>query len=168
MSAQPKGYAAFILFPHLKTVPRIPTYSGGLGVLAGDTLRSCADLKIPLVAVSLLYRRGYFEQHLDEWGNQHERPVQWDPARLARLLPATVRVSIEGRPVVVRAWQHDITGLTGYVVPLLLLDTNVEENAAGDRKLTSSLYGGDDRYRLAQEIVLGVGGVRMLRALGCV
>ncbi|SPP66340.1 alpha-glucan family phosphorylase [Nitrospira lenta] len=144
----------------------MPTYSGGLGVLAGDTLRSCADLKIPIVAVSLLYRRGYFEQHLDEWGNQHEQPVQWDPSKLARLLPATVRVSIEGRPVVVQAWQYDITGLTGYVIPLLLLDTNVEENAAGDRDLTSDLYGGDERYRLAQEVVLGIGGVRMLRALG--
>ena len=144
----------------------MPTYSGGLGVLAGDTLRSCADLKLPLVAVSLLYRRGYFEQHLDEWGNQREQPVRWDPARLTRLIPTTVNVSIEGRPVVVRAWQYDITSLTGYVVPLLLLDTHVEENAAGDRELTSDLYGGDERYRLAQEIVLGIGGVRMLRALG--
>jgi len=145
---------------------RVPTYSGGLGVLAGDTLRSCADLKIPIVGVSLLYRRGYFEQHLDEWGNQREQPAQWDPSKFARLLPTTVRVSIEGRPVAVRAWQHDITGLTGYVVPLVLLDANVEENMAGDRELTSELYGGDERYRLAQEIVLGIGGVRMLRALG--
>jgi|JI10StandDraft_1071094.scaffolds.fasta_scaffold53949_2 starch phosphorylase len=144
----------------------MPTYSGGLGVLAGDTLRSCADLKIPLVAVSLLYGRGYFEQQLDEWGMQYERPVQWDPSQFARLLSLTVRVSIEGRPVVVRAWQYDLTGLTGYVVPLLLLDTNVEENATGDRELTGYLYGGDERYRLAQEVVLGLGGVRMLRALG--
>ncbi len=146
--------------------PGMPTYSGGLGVLAADTLRSCADLKIPIVAVSLLYRRGYFEQHLDEWGHQRELPVQWDPSQFARLLPRTVRLSIEGRPVVVRAWQYDITGFTGYVVPLVLLDTNVEENAAGDRELTSELYGGDERYRLAQEMVLGIGGVRMLRALG--
>ena len=144
----------------------MPTYSGGLGVLAGDTLRSCADLKIPLVAVSLLYGRGYFEQHLDEWGMQYEQPVQWDPLQFARLLPLTVRVSIEGRPVVVRAWQYDITGFTGYVIPLVLLDTNVEENAAGDRELTGYLYGGDERYRLVQEVVLGLGGVRMLRALG--
>ena len=144
----------------------IPTYSGGLGVLAGDTLRSCADLKIPIVAVSLLYRRGYFEQHLDEWGNQREQPVQWDPSQFARLLPLTVRVSIEGRSVVVRAWQYDITGFTGYVIPLVLLDANSEENAAGDRELTGYLYGGDERYRLAQEIILGIGGVSMLRALG--
>ena len=144
----------------------MPTYSGGLGVLAGDTLRSCADLKIPLVAVTLLYGRGYFEQHLDEWGNQREQPARWDPSKFARLLPPTVHVSIEGRPVVVRAWQYDITGLSGYVVPLLLLDANVEENIAGDRELTGDLYGGDERYRLAQEILLGIGGVRMLRALG--
>ncbi|TKS61196.1 MAG: alpha-glucan phosphorylase [Nitrospira sp.] len=146
--------------------PRMPTYSGGLGVLAGDTLRSCADLKIPVVGVSLLYWKGYFEQTLDQWGNQHERPVQWDPSQFARLLPPTIHVSIEGRPVVVRAWQYDITGLTGYVIPLVLLDTNVEENVASDRELTGYLYGGDERYRLAQEIVLGIGGVRMLQALG--
>ena len=145
---------------------RMPTYSGGLGVLAGDTLRSCADLKIPIVGISLLYTRGYFEQHLDQWGNQDERPAQWDPRKFLRLLPPTVRVSIEGRPVVVRAWQYDITGLSGYVVPLLFLDANVEENAAADQDLTGDLYGGDERYRLAQESILGIGGVRMLRALG--
>ena len=146
--------------------PRMPTYSGGLGILAGDTLKSCADLKIPLVAVSLLYSKGYFDQKLDEWGNQQEFPVAWEPSRFVRLLPITVRVPIENRSVVVRAWQYDITGHTGYSVPLILLDTNVDENAPPDRELTAFLYGGDERYRLAQEIILGMGGVRMLRALG--
>lgn len=146
--------------------PRIPTYSGGLGVLAGDTLRSCADLKIPMVAVSLLYAKGYFDQRLDEWGNQHESPVAWEPSRSVRPLPVTVSVLIENRSVIVRAWQYDIMGHTGYLVPLILLDTNVEENTPSDRKLTASLYGGDERYRLAQEIILGMGGLRMLRALG--
>ncbi|HWQ70591.1 MAG TPA: alpha-glucan family phosphorylase, partial [Patescibacteria group bacterium] len=141
-------------------------YSGGLGVLAGDTLRSCADLTIPIVAVSLLYAKGYFDQKLDEWGNQQELPVAWEPSRYLRLLPVTVRVPIENRSVVVRAWQYDITGYTGYSVPLILLDTNVDENAQPDRDLTASLYGGDERYRLAQEVILGMGGVRMLRALG--
>ena len=145
---------------------RMPTYSGGLGVLAGDTLRSHADLKVPIVAVSLLSAKGYFDQQLDEWGNQHERPVEWNPSDFARLLPMTVRVTIEGRSAMVRARQYDITGATGYVVPVLLLDTNVEGNAPHDRELTSYLYGGDDRYRLAQEIILGIGGLRMLRALG--
>src|SRR3990170_6648367 len=113
--------------------PGMPTYSGGLGVLAGDTLKSCADLRIPLVAVSLLYSKGYFDQKLDEWGNQQEFPVAWEPSRFVRLLPITVRVPIENRSVVVRAWQYDITGYTGYSVPLILLDTNVDENAPPDR-----------------------------------
>ena len=146
--------------------PRMPTYSGGLGVLAGDTLRSAADLKVPLVAVSLLYRKGYFDQVLDEKGNQQERAVGWDPAEFARLLPITIEVTIEGRPVVVKAWQYDVTGSTGFTVPLYLLDTGAEENEPIDRELSDWLYGGDQRYRLAQEIVLGIGGVRMLRALG--
>ena len=146
--------------------PRMPTYSGGLGVLAGDSLRSCADLKIPVVAVSLLYRKGYFDQQLDEGGRQQEKPVVWDPARLLRVLSPTVEVSIEGRSVAIQAWQYTITGITGTIVPLLLLDTDLESNTPTDRELTSSLYGGDERYRLAQEIILGIGGVRMLRALG--
>ncbi|NOT55454.1 MAG: alpha-glucan family phosphorylase [Deltaproteobacteria bacterium] len=145
---------------------RIPTYSGGLGVLAGDTLKSCADLTIPVVAVSVLYANGYFAQKLDAWGNQQEFPVAWEPARFLRLLPMTVRVSMENRPVVIRAWQYDLIGVTGYTVPVILLDTNVEENTPSDRVLTASLYGGDERCRLAQEMILGIGGVRMLRALG--
>jgi starch phosphorylase len=145
---------------------RIPTYSGGLGVLAGDTLKSCADLKIPAVAVSLFYAKGYFDQRLDEWGNQQEVPAAWDASGLLKRLPANVRVLIEGRPVFINAWRFDVVGATGWVVPLILLDTNLEQNAAADREFTSSLYGGDPKYRLAQEIILGIGGIRMLRALG--
>lgn len=146
--------------------PSMPTYSGGLGVLAGDTLRSCADLKVPVVAVSLLYAHGYFGQRLDGWGNQREDPVVWEPSRFARRLPLTVTVNIEGRSVAVGAWQYGFVGVTGYYVPLILLDTYLEQNSPADRELTGWLYGGDERYRLAQEIVLGVGGPRMLRALG--
>jgi starch phosphorylase len=142
------------------------TYSGGLGILAGDTLKSAADLRLPVVAVSLLNAKGYFDQKLDTWGNQQEGPAVWEPNRFARALPARVEVAIEGRPVKVRAWRYDIAGFTGFTVPLLLLDTNLEENSPSDRELTSWLYGGDERYRLAQEIILGIGGVRMLRALG--
>ncbi|MBS0167468.1 MAG: alpha-glucan family phosphorylase [Nitrospira sp.] len=146
--------------------PRMPTYSGGLGVLAGDTLRSCADLKIPVVAVSLLYRNGYFDQRLDADGTQQEKPVEWNPTELLRPLSTTVEVPIEGRSVAVQAWQYDVVGITGHTVPLLLLDTDREGNAPPDRALTSWLYGGDEQYRLAQEIILGVGGLRMLQALG--
>jgi starch phosphorylase len=158
--------------------PGMPTYSGGLGVLAGDTLKSAADLGLPVVAVSLLNAKGYFEQSLDPSGNQRERPSVWHPAKFARQLPAQVgadaerpvspevEVTIEGRSVKVRGWQYDVVGATGFTVPLVLLDTDVPGNDPRDRELTSYLYGGDDRYRLAQEVVLGVGGVRVLRALG--
>lgn len=144
----------------------MPLYSGGLGVLAGDALRSCADLKIPVVAVSLLYWNGYFDQRLDQWGNQRELPVQWEPGAVAQPLPGSVQVTIDGRPVTVRAWQYDIRGCTGHAVPLVLLDTRVDENHPDDRGFTAQLYGGDERYRLAQEIILGVGGIRTLRHLG--
>lgn len=146
--------------------PGMATYSGGLGALAGDTLRSAADLRIPMVGITLLSAKGYFDQQLDEWGNQQESAVLWNPASFARRLPATVTISLEGRTVHIGAWQYDILGATGYRIPLLLLDTNDERNSIGDRDLTSYLYGGDQRYRLAQEAVLGIGGVRMLRALG--
>lgn len=144
----------------------MPIYSGGLGILAGDTLKSCADLKIPTVGVTLLYAHGYFDQKLDESGNQQELPTNWDPSRFAQPLPVKIQIPIEGRSVTVRAWQYDIVGSSGFTVPLILLDTNVEENSPSDRELTGWLYGGDDRYRIVQEIVLGMGGMRMLYALG--
>lgn len=146
--------------------PEIPTYSGGLGVLAGDTLRSFADLGVPVVAVTLLYRKGYFRQQLDAAGNQSEQPVYWDPARLLEEMPGRVQVMVEGRPVEVRAWKYTVRGITGETVPVYLLDTDLPENSPQDRALTDHLYGGDDRYRLAQEIVLGFGGLEMLRKLG--
>lgn len=144
----------------------LPIYSGGLGILAGDTLKSCADLKIPIVGVTLLYAHGYFDQKLDESGNQQELPTVWDPSRFVQPLPAQIQIPIEGRSVSVRAWQYDIVGSSGFTVPLILLDANVEDNDPSDRELTSWLYGGDERYRMAQEMVLGIGGMRMLRALG--
>ncbi len=145
---------------------RIPTYSGGLGVLAGDTLRSAADLEIPLVAVSLAHRKGYFHQKLDAQGQQTETPEEWNPEDVLEAAPARVTVEIEGRTVHVRAWLYQVQGITGHTIPVLLLDTNLDENDAWDRTLTDVLYGGDPRYRLAQEMVLGMGGVAMLRALG--
>jgi len=144
----------------------IPTYSGGLGVLAGDTIRTSADLKLPMVAVTLLTRKGYFRQDLDEDGQQHEYPVDWNPSHHMLLLPAKVTVQIEGRDVIVQAWHYSEQSLTGGSVPIFFLDTDTEENTPGDREITSCLYGGDIAYRLKQEIVLGIGGVRMLHELG--
>src|SRR5688572_9246797 len=144
----------------------IPTYSGGLGVLAGDTLRSAADLKLPIVGVTLLHRKGYFRQHIDKDGNQTEAPVQWRPEEILGELHERVTVNIENRPVQVRAWRYVIKGVTGHEVPVLLLDTSLPENSEWDRTLTDSLYGGDNHYRLCQEIVLGIGGALLLRSLG--
>jgi glycogen phosphorylase len=143
--------------------PDIPTYSGGLGILAGDTLRSAADLGTPLVAVTLAYRKGYFRQIIDSAGNQFEQPQDWEPENQLSEVGPRVAIEIEGRQVLVRAWKYTITGITGEVVPVLLLDTDLPENAEYDRGLTDSLYGGDQRYRLAQEIVLGLGGFHLLQ-----
>jgi glycogen phosphorylase len=144
----------------------IPTYAGGLGVLAGDTIRSATDLGLPIVAVSLVSRAGYFRQELDPQGRQLERPASWDPQRWAQALGAKIAVTIEGRSVWIGAWLYVLEGQSGVRQPVLLLDTDLSENADVDRAITHYLYGGDDAYRLKQEIVLGVGGVRLLRALG--
>jgi starch phosphorylase len=144
----------------------IPTYSGGLGVLAGDTIRSASDGEVPMVAVTLVHHQGYFRQRLDAQGGQTEEPQPWSAEKTLTELPARVQVSIEGRDVVLRAWRFDAIGVTGAVVPVYLLDSDLTENTEQDRQLTDNLYGGDKRYRLCQEIILGIGGVRMLRALG--
>jgi starch phosphorylase len=144
----------------------IPTYSGGLGVLAGDTLRSAADLGVPMVAVTLLHRKGYFEQHLDASGQQTETPVHWNPEAVLEPVDARASVTLEGREVHVRAWRYDVRGIHGHVVPVYLLDTMLPENTEADRALTDYLYGGDEHYRLCQEIVLGMGGAGLVQALG--
>jgi starch phosphorylase len=146
--------------------PEMHTYGGGLGVLAGDTARSCADLEMPVVFVTLLSRAGYLRQEIDADGRQIDGPDPWQPEQWAEPLGAKVAVRIEGREVWVRPWLYPLTGGTGSVVPVLLLDTDLDENAAPDRRLTDRLYGGDDAYRLKQEIVLGIGGFLLLRALG--
>ena len=146
--------------------PAMPTYSGGLGVLAGDTLRSAADLSVPLTAFTLLHRKGYFQQHLDGTGVQSEEVQPWNPSDFCTEEPARVTVAIEGRTVTLRAWRYDMAGRFGHIVPIYLLDTDLDENSGWDRGLTDHLYGGDTNYRLQQEIVLGMGGVRMAKALG--
>jgi glycogen phosphorylase len=148
--------------------PDVPTYSGGLGVLAGDTMRSAADLAVPLVGVTLASRAGYFRQRIDG-GRQREEPQTWDPGRVATRVPVKVAVPIAGREVWVAAWEYRVPpspSSVGSPVPVLLLDTDLPENDREARRITQHLYGGDTAYRLRQELVLGIGGVRMLRALG--
>lgn len=144
----------------------MPTYSGGLGILAADTIRSAADLKIPVVAVTLLHRRGYFHQHLDASGWQTEEPVDWPIDDFVKKTDAGASLTLEGHPVQVRAWEYVVKGVGGFEVPVYFLDTDLPENTESHRTLTHFLYGGEARYRVCQEAVLGIGGVRMLRALG--
>ncbi len=144
----------------------MPTYAGGLGVLAGDTVRSATDLELPMVAVSLVSRAGYFRQEIDAQGRQLEHAATWDPKRWAQTLGAKIAVPIEGRTVWIGAWLYVLEGSMGGRQPVLLLDTDLNENSGDDREITHYLYGGDNAYRLKQEIVLGIGGVRLLQALG--
>lgn len=146
----------------------LPNYSGGLGVLAGDHLKSASDLGIPLVAIGLFYHEGYFSQQIDENGWQQEIYAHVEnsklPIQIARLPsgePVVVRVDTRHGPLFVQAWQVDVGR-----VKLYLLDCNIDQNSADDRKLTARLYGGDQRVRIRQEIVLGIGGARVLTALG--
>jgi starch phosphorylase len=145
--------------------PDMPTYSGGLGVLAGDTMRSAADLGLGLCAVTLLHRKGYFEQHLSAQGVQSAEDQPWPIEKFLKLEKALVEVTIEDRPVMVRAWRYDLEGVSGHTIPIYLLDTDLPQNDSSDRELTDHLYGGDTDYRLRQEAILGIGGVRMLEAL---
>lgn len=144
----------------------IPTYSGGLGILAGDTLKSCADLNVPIIGVTLLSEHGYFYQKIDREGNQIELPINFNINDFLTLLPSKTSVTIEDRTVHIRIWNYLVKGVSGYIVPVFFLDANLEENSEYDREITKHLYGGDNKYRLAQEIVLGIGGVRAIQALG--
>jgi starch phosphorylase len=145
----------------------IPTYAGGLGVLAGDVVRSSADLKLPLIAVTLVSKKGYFKQKLSDDGKQIELPLEWKPSEFASLQPEEVDVEIESRRVKVKAWLYECCSRSsiGEPIPVCFLDTDVEGNSMEDRAITHFLYGGDERYRLKQEIVLGIGGVRLLRKM---
>ncbi len=144
----------------------LPTYSGGLGVLAGDSIRSAADLKLPFLAVTLISKKGYFKQELTPEGRQIEHYISWNPEEFMEFLPQEIEVEIEKRKVKINAWLYVVKGSTGGKVIVFFLDTDVEGNSEEDRRITDYLYGGDEKYRLKQEMVLGIGGVRLLEALG--
>ena len=144
----------------------MPSYSGGLGVLAGDTIRAAADLRLPMVAVSLLYRKGFFTQRLSEDGSQTEEPVDWRVEDFLTEETERASVPLEDRRVELRCWHYPVKGVRGFEVPVYFLDADLPSNTEADRALTGQLYGGDSYYRLRQEVLLGIGGVRILRALG--
>ena len=162
--ARPVGFLCAEYGVHVS----LPVYSGGLGALAGDLLKEASDQAVPMVAVGLMYRKGYFRQRIDASGWQHEYWIDTDPDRLPAALvtgrdaaPVTVTVPIGDSDVVARIWRVDVGR-----IPLFLLDTDCAENAPMDRWITGRLYDGDPQTRLAQYSLLGVGGVRALRALG--
>lgn len=144
----------------------IPTYCGGLGVLAGDTVRSFADLGVPVAVVTMLYRQGYFRQELEQDGNQREYAIDWDPNAELQKTEARTTIEIAGRTVHVTAYRYDVKGVHGHIVPVYFLDTDLEENEEHDRHISGRLYQGDRRYRLEQEMVLGVAGEKLLVELG--
>src|SRR5260370_35985282 len=147
--------------------PALPTYSGGLGMLAGDTLRSAADTSAPMVAISLVTRRGSFRQRRSDVGQQTETDVPWSPETTLPSANQILALTMQGRQILVRAWRFDVTGITGHIIPVFLLDTDVEGNDPWDRRLTDHLYGGDTYYRLSLQTVLGLAGVALLDALAC-
>ena len=145
---------------------KMPTYAGGLGMLAADIMRSCSDLSVSAACISMRWQHGYMQQHINPDGSQEYSDYEWDPNVFCKKRKETVTVQIEGRDVVVGCYQYDLKGMSGHVVPVFFLDTDLPENEPWDREITNHLYGGDGYMRLKQETVLGIGGVKMLRALG--
>jgi starch phosphorylase len=156
-------HAVAYFSPEFGIAEALPQYSGGLGVLAGDHLKASSDLGVPLVGVGLFYRHGYFRQELSVDGWQQERYPDLDPYAMAitRCEDVRIRVDLAGQPLIAQVWRADVGR-----VPLYLLDADVDENPDEIRQVTDRLYGGDVEHRLRQEILLGVGGVRALQALG--
>lgn len=142
----------------------IPTYAGGLGVLAGDLMSSCADMKIPVVGVSLVYNDNIYRQIISTNGQQNYEALVWHKNDQLTKLPNRIELTIKGEKIIVGVWRYDNVGIDGFVVPIYLLDTDFIDNSEYARRLTHSLYSGEDR--LAQEVLLGIGGVKMLRELG--
>ena len=144
----------------------IKTYSGGLGILAGDILRSAADLKLPMIGVTLISRHGYFEQRINKQGEQEEIPAtDYDFSKLEKI-KETAEIVIENKKIKIAAWIYKIQSPDGFEIPVFLLDTDLPGNPSEYRELTNELYGRDKNWRLLQEIVLGRGGYNLLKKLG--
>lgn len=144
----------------------LPTYSGGLGVLAGDHLKSAADAELPMCGITLLYREGYFKQRIDELGVQSETYPRFDPHPLLEKLPIKLTLPLRGREVKIQVYEYEYRGITGHKLPIYFLDTDFEDNEPEDRIITLRLYSGDKDHRVLQEAILGFGGIRLLEKLG--
>ena len=145
----------------------IPTYSGGLGVLSGDTVRSAADLEIPMVGLCLCYSSGYFYQLFNEFGDQKEKEIEWNFFYEFEKVPNPISMKIEDKEIKVSAWLYRVIGQSGHIIPIYLLTTDVEGNEEWMKKMTGSLYDSTSRWnRIVQEMILGIGGVKLLKSLG--
>jgi starch phosphorylase len=145
----------------------IPTYSGGLGVLSGDTIRSASDLEIPMVAICLCYSAGYFYQFFNEYGDQKEKEIQWSFFYEFEKVPKPITIKIEDKDVKVSAWKYNMVGQSGHILPVYLLTTDIEGNEPWMKQMTGSLYDSTSRWnRIVQEMILGIGGIRLLDSLG--
>ncbi|MHA1191071.1 MAG: alpha-glucan family phosphorylase [Promethearchaeota archaeon] len=145
----------------------IPTYSGGLGVLSGDTVRSAADLEIPMVAVCLCYSSGYFYQLFNEKGEQKEKEIEWNYFYEFEKIAKPITIKIEDKEVLVTAWLYKVIGQSGHIIPIYLLTTDVEGNEDWMKQMTGSLYDSTSRWnRIVQEQILGIGAVKLLKSLG--
>jgi len=143
----------------------IPTYSGGLGVLAGDHIKAAGDEGINLGAITLLYKEGYFKQRLDDEGIQTESYPRFDPYPLIKMMDVRFSIQLRDRKVWIQPYKFDYVGESGNNVPIYFLDTDVDENCDQDKKITLRLYSGDDEHRVLQEAILGIGGVKLLQKL---
>lgn len=144
---------------------KLPTYSGGLGVLAGDHIKAAADSELPMCAVTLLYKEGYFKQRLDDEGHQTEVYPRFDPNPLLKKLPVKFTLLLRKRDVWIQVYEYRYVGLTGHEIPIYFLDTNLEENFEDDKVITLRLYSGDKDHRILQEAILGFGGIKLLDEL---
>ena len=144
---------------------KLPTYSGGLGVLAGDYIKAAADAELPMCAVTLLYKEGYFKQRIDDDGKQTEAYPQFDPNPLLKKLPIKFTLPLRKRDVWIQVYEYRHKGLTGHEIPIYFLDTNLEENIHDDQVITMRLYSGDKDHRILQEAILGFGGIKLLDEL---
>jgi starch phosphorylase len=145
----------------------IPTYSGGLGVLSGDTVRSAADLEIPMVGICLCYSSGYFYQLFNEHGDQKEKEIEWSFFYEFEKIGKPITIKIENKEVKVSAWLYRVIGQSGHVLPIYLLTTDIDGNEDWMKNMTGSLYDSTSRWnRIVQEMILGIGGVKLLRSMG--
>ncbi|TFG06070.1 MAG: alpha-glucan family phosphorylase [Promethearchaeota archaeon] len=145
----------------------IPTYSGGLGVLSGDTVRSAADLEIPMVGICLCYSSGYFYQLFNEKGEQKEKEIEWSYFYEFDKVEKPISITIQGKEVKISAWLYRVIGQSGHIIPIYLLTTEVEGNEDWQKRLTAALYDSTSRWhRIVQEMILGIGGVKLLKSLG--